>query len=117
MGAAGPHTWDCSSFTQAAYASIGVKMPRTATVQRNWLAAGNGTRIRPGQEKPGDLIFWDSYLGPNRIGHVMIIWNPANRTTIEARNTRADVGHFSYANGPSHHIFESWRVGNLGGGL
>ena len=110
MGAAGPTTWDCSSFTQAAYAQIGVKMPRTASAQRNWLAAGNGTRIQPGQEKPGDLIFWDSYLGPNQIGHVMIIWNPANKTTIEARNTRAGVGHFSYANGPSHHIFEIWRI-------
>jgi hypothetical protein len=31
-------------------------------------------------------------------------------------STRAGVGHFSYANGPSHHIFEIWRVGNLGGG-
>jgi hypothetical protein len=53
---------------------------------------------------------------PNRIGHVMIIWNPANKTTIEARGTRAGVGQFSYANGPSHRIFEIWRVGNLGGG-
>ena len=34
-------------------------------------------------------------------------------TTIEARGTRAGVGHFSYANGPRHHIFEIWRVGNL----
>jgi hypothetical protein len=113
---AGPNTWDCSSFTQAAYAQIGVKIPRTATAQRNWLATGNGTRIQPGQEKPGDLIFWDSYRGPNRIGHVMIIWNLANKTTIEARGTRAGVKHLSYANGRSHHIFEIWRVGNLGGG-
>jgi hypothetical protein len=105
MGAAGPHTWDCSSFTQAAYAHIGIHMPRGATAQRNWLAAGNGTRIQPSQEKPGDLIFWNSYRGPNQIGHVMIIWNPANKTTIEARGTRAG---FSYANGPSHHIFEIW---------
>ena len=110
MGAAGPTTWDCSSFTQAAYAQIGVKLPRTASAQRSWLADGNGTRIQPGQEKPGDLIFWDSDLGPNRIGHVMIIWSPASKTTIEARNTRAGVGHFSYANGSSHHIFEIWRV-------
>ena len=43
----------------------------------------------------------------------MIIWNPANKTTIEARNTRAGVGHFSYANGSSHHIFEIWRVRNI----
>ena len=35
------------------------------------------------------------------------------KTTIEARSSRAGVGHFSYANGPHHHIFEIWRVGNL----
>ena len=106
-------SWDCSSFTQAAYAQIGIRMPRLASAQRSWLAAGNGIRIRPGQERPGDLIFWNSYLGPNHIGHVMIVWNPATKTTIEARSTRAGVGHFSYANGPHHHIFEIWRVGNL----
>jgi Peptidase family M23/Transglycosylase SLT domain/NlpC/P60 family len=113
MGATGPNVWDCSSFTQAAYAQIGIRMPRLASAQRSWLAAGNGIRIRPGQERPGDLIFWDSYLGPNQIGHVMIVWNPANKTTIEARGTRAGVGHFSYANGPRHRTFEIWRVGNL----
>ena len=64
MGANGPDAYDCSSFTQAAYAQIGVTMPRTAEEQRNWLAAGNGYRVSPGQERPGDLIFIDSYLGP-----------------------------------------------------
>jgi cell wall-associated NlpC family hydrolase len=113
MGGAGPNVWDCSSFTQVAFAQIGIRMPRLASAQRSWLAAGNGIRIRPGHERPGDLIFWDSYLGPNQIGHVMIVWNPANKTTIEARSTRAGVGYFSYANGPHHHIFEIWRVGNL----
>jgi cell wall-associated NlpC family hydrolase len=113
MGATGPAAWDCSSFTQAAYAHVNIRMPRLASAQRSWLAAGNGIRIRPGQERPGDLIFWNSYLGPNRIGHVMIVWNPASKTTIEARSTRAGVGHFSYANGSRHHIFEIWRVGNL----
>ena len=88
-------------------------MPRTAAAQRSWLAAGNGTRIRPGHERPGDLVFWDSYLGPNTIGHVMIVDDPARKRTIEAHNTRAGIGYFSYADGPRHHIFEIWRVGNL----
>jgi hypothetical protein len=57
-------------------------------------------RVQPGQENPA----------------TMIIWNLANKTTIEARGTRAGVKHLSYANGRSHHIFEIWRVGNLGGG-
>ena len=97
MGAAGPHTWDCSSFTQAAYAQIGVKMPRTATAQRNWLAAGNGTRIQPGQEKPGDLIFWDSYrrtqpdrarhdhLEPSQQNHDRSTQHPCRRRTLQLR--------------------------------
>jgi cell wall-associated NlpC family hydrolase len=113
MGVTGPNAWDCSSFTQAAFAQIGIRMPRLASAQRSWLAAGNGIRIPRGQERPGDLIFWDSYLGPNQIGHVMIVWNPATKTTIEARSSRAGVGHFSYANGPHHDIFEIWRLGNL----
>jgi cell wall-associated NlpC family hydrolase len=62
MGAAGPTTWDCSSFIQAAYGQIGVKMLRTATAQRAWLAAGHAHASNP---KPRDLIFWDSYLGPH----------------------------------------------------
>jgi hypothetical protein len=34
-------------------------MPRTASAQRRWLAADNGTP----HPSLGDLIFWDSYLG------------------------------------------------------
>jgi hypothetical protein len=113
FGAAGPNAWDCSSFTQAAYARINITMPRTAGAQRDWLAAGNGFRVRPGAEKPGDLIFTDSYLGPNNIGHVAMVWDPASRSTIEALDTAQGVGHFSYSGGPSHHIFEIWRVGNV----
>lgn len=54
-----------------------IKIPRTASAQRNWLAAGNGSRNSPGHERTGDLVFWDSYPGHNQIGHVMIIWNTA----------------------------------------
>ena len=113
MGASGPDAWDCSSLVQAAFARIGISMPRTAGAQRAWLAKGNGFRVQPGTERPGDVIFWDSYLGPSRIGHVMLVWDPATRTTIEARSRSLGVGHFSYAGGPSHHIFEIWRVGNM----
>lgn len=113
MGANGPDAWDCSSLVQTAFARIGISMPRTAGAQRAWLAKGNGFRVQPGTERPGDVIFWDSYLGPSRIGHVMLVWDPATRTTIEARSRSHGVGHFSYAAGPSHHIFEIWRVGNM----
>ena len=110
FGANGPNAWDCSSFTQAAYRHIGLTLPRTAGAQRDWLAAGRGTRIPPGQERPGDLIFWDSYLGPNAIGHVVIVKEPATRTTIEAKSTRAGVGTFTYRY-TGHTIFEIWRPG------
>ncbi|KGN41051.1 peptidoglycan DD-metalloendopeptidase family protein [Knoellia aerolata] len=109
-GANGPDAWDCSSFTQAAYRQAAVSLPRTAGAQRDWLAAGGGTRIPPGQERPGDLIFWDSYLGPNAIGHVVIVANPARRTTVEAKSTRAGVGTFTYSY-TGHSIFEIWRPG------
>lgn len=114
FGANGPDAWDCSSFTQTAYAQIGITMPRTAATQRDWLAAGNGYRIPAGQERPGDLIFWDSYRGPNAIGHVVIVFDPATQTTIEANSTATGVGHFSYARAGGKSIFEIWRVGNLG---
>ena len=111
-GANGPDAWDCSSFTQAAYRHIGLTLPRTAGAQRDWLAAGHGTRIPPGQERPGDLIFWDSYLGPNAIGHVVIIKDPTTRTTFEAKNPRAGVGTFSYAGiQQGKNIYEIWRPG------
>ena len=107
MGANGPHAWDCSSFTQAAWAKAGVALPRIAQDQRDWLADGHGTRIPPGHEQPGDLIFWDSYLGPRTIGHVVLVHDPQRRTTIEAHNTRLGVGHFTYQ--PRHHRYEIWR--------
>ena len=107
MGANGSHTWDCSSFTQAAWATAGVRLPRIAQDQRDWLADGHGTRIPPGHEQPGDLIFWDSYLGPRTIGHVVLVHDPHRRTTIEAHNTRQGVGHFTYQ--PRHHRYEIWR--------
>ena len=113
FGANGPDAYDCSGFTRAAFGQIGITIPRTAGAQRDWLAAGNGYRVAAGQERPGDLIFWDSYLGPSQIGHVMIVWDPASKTTIEAQGTKTGIGQFSYASGPTHRIFEIWRIGNL----
>ena len=108
MGATGPVAYDCSSLVQAAYAHAGVQLPRIAAAQAEWLAAGNGTPVTPGQEQPGDLLFWDSYLGPRQIGHVALVWNPAIHTTIDARNTQVGIGHFAYTT--RHHRFEIWRI-------
>ena len=110
FGANGPNAWDCSSFTQAAYARVGVTIPRTAGAQRNWLAAGNGFRVSPGQERPGDLIFIDSYLGPNQIGHVMLVHDPAKTLTIEAGGDKVD--NYDYSRRENNNIYEIWRVGS-----
>ncbi|WP_235950725.1 C40 family peptidase [Phycicoccus flavus] len=111
LGANGPHAWDCSSFTQAAYARLGITIPRTAAAQRNWLAAGNGSRVQLGHEKPGDLIFVDTYLGPNQIGHVLIVADPAAHRSVEASGDA--VGIHDYTTWSGHHIFEVWRVGAM----
>ena len=114
MGANGPHTWDCASFSAAAYAQAGVTIPRTAGAQRNWLAAGNGFKVPAGKAEPGDLIFYDSYLGPNKIGHVEMVYNPANNQAIGAQNPKTGVTMTDYAYNLKHkHIFEIWRVGNV----
>ena len=109
FGATGPHAWDCSAFTQAAYARIGITIPRTAGAQRDWLAHGHGYRIRPGAERPGDLVFTDSYLGPNAIGHVMLVEDPATHRSIEAGGTH--VGNYPYTRWADHPLYQIWRVG------
>jgi cell wall-associated NlpC family hydrolase len=108
-GANGPDAWDCSAFTRAAFAQIGITLPRTAAAQQNWVAQGNGHRVSLGQERPGDLVFTDSYLGPNRVGHVMIVFDPAEQLTIEAGGSR--VGHYDYGHWTDHNLFSIWRVG------
>lgn len=53
FGATGPDAYDCSGLTQAAYATIGIHLPRTTYQQVNV-----GTPITdPTQLQPGDLIF------------------------------------------------------------
>lgn len=113
LGAAGPDAWDCSSLVQAALARIGITAPRTAQAQRDWLAMGNGFRVPADQARPGDLFFYDSYLGPHTIGHVGFVWDPANYTSIEAFNPANGVGFFDYGHAMGNNLFEVWRVGDI----
>jgi cell wall-associated NlpC family hydrolase len=52
-GASGPDSYDCSGLTQAAFASIGVSIPRTSQDQST-----AGTPVSVSALQPGDLIFW-----------------------------------------------------------
>ncbi|MFE0625386.1 NlpC/P60 family protein [Streptomyces sp. NPDC058864] len=60
-GATGPSAYDCSGFTQAAWRSAGVSLPRTTYTQIN-----AGTRISRSQLEPGDLVFF--YSGISHVG-------------------------------------------------
>jgi cell wall-associated NlpC family hydrolase len=92
-----------------AYAQIGIGLPRTAAAQHDWFAHGNGFQVPYGQEQPGDLILVDTHLGPNQIGHVMIVFDPAKKLTIEAGGTH--VGNYPYTQWTGHHMFSIWRLG------
>ncbi len=110
-GGDGPSIWDCSSFVRHAYSEVGIRMPRTARAQRDWMADGNGIRIEPGEEQPGDLVFWDDYLGPDEIGHVAMVWDPDESSTIEARTP--ETGFYRYKGAEDHSRFEMWRATDL----
>jgi hypothetical protein len=110
FGANGPNAWDCSSFVRGMFASVGIKLPRTSESQRQW-ARKNGFRVKPSRARPGDLVFTNTWRGPNRVGHVMVVYNPATHTSIEARGK--GVGLYHYTDFASHNIYEVWRIGNL----
>lgn len=61
-GAAGPHAFDCSGLTSFAYKRVGKALPRTSSMQRSATK-----RIRAGQARRGDLVF---FHGSNGVYHV-----------------------------------------------
>jgi len=70
--AAGPSAFDCSGFTQWAFAQAGVSLPHYSGAQYAMT-----TRISASQLQPGDLVFWGGggsahlaiYIGSNQILH------------------------------------------------
>jgi cell wall-associated NlpC family hydrolase len=77
--------FDCSGLTQAAYASVGVTLPRVANEQ--WFA---GNHIAKGQLQIGDLVFFATDLtNPVSIHHVGLY--VGNGWMIDAPHTGAFV--------------------------
>lgn len=80
-GATGPHAFDCSGLTQAAYRAAGVSLPRTTYAQ-----IGAGRRVARSQLQPGDLVFFYSgishvgiYVGDGKMIHAP---NPSARVRV-----------------------------------
>ena len=59
-GGVGP-SFDCSGLTMAAYATVGIKLPHSATTQFNY-----GVPVAASDLQPGDLLFY--YSGPGHVG-------------------------------------------------
>ncbi|WP_322987277.1 bifunctional lytic transglycosylase/C40 family peptidase [Phaeacidiphilus oryzae] len=79
------YRFDCSGLTQAAYASVGIKLPRVANDQ--WYAGPHPSRS---QLQPGDLVFYATDLNdPRSIHHVGIY--VGGGYMIDAPHTGASV--------------------------
>ena len=64
FGGTSVYGFDCSGFTQYAFARAGINIPRTADVQMY-----SGKQISASQLRPGDLIFFSTYEpGPSHCG-------------------------------------------------
>lgn len=81
-GAAGPDAYDCSGLTQAAFASVGVTLPRTSQEQSTV-----GTPVSLGSLQPGDLIFWG---GQGSAHHVAVYLG--DNQYLDAANPSSPVG-------------------------
>ncbi|MDR2896377.1 MAG: C40 family peptidase, partial [Propionibacteriaceae bacterium] len=78
-GGAGPNSYDCSGFTMAAYATLGISLPHGSIAQFHY-----GVAVPLSDLQPGDLVFY--YSGPS---HVEIY--VGGGMTIGARNARLGV--------------------------
>ena len=75
--------FDCSGLTQAAYATVGIQLPRTAQAQYD-----AGPPVPAGQPlEPGDLVFFGP--GPTGVEHVGLVIG--NGEMVDAPHTGADV--------------------------
>jgi cell wall-associated NlpC family hydrolase len=82
-------TYDCSGLMQAAYASAGISIPRTAAEQ--WAAGPKVT----GMALPGDLVFFPGADGTwSSPGHVGLVVGPSQM--IQAYETGTQIATASF---------------------
>jgi peptidoglycan DL-endopeptidase CwlO len=76
-GGEGPHAFDCSGLTWAAWRAAGLRIPRTAAGQLAGLPRASG------RLQPGDLVIYAS-RGPSR-RHVAMVVGPGRMVEAPAR--------------------------------
>jgi cell wall-associated NlpC family hydrolase len=97
LGAIGPDAWDCSALVQAAYATAGVTLPRTADEQYDDARAHGQVFDGPpavAMLQPGDLLFSPGddpvrAVDGQLIGHVALY--AGNGVVIEAKGAEWGV--------------------------
>ncbi len=81
-GGESPGGFDCSGYVQYVFGKHGVHLPRTADIQFNV-----GRRVKRGQERPGDLVFFETYApGASHVGVYL-----GNRLFIHASSSHQQV--------------------------
>lgn len=87
----GPHGFDCSGLTQAAWAAAGVSIPRVTTDQ-----VRIGAPVGLDELQPGDLLFHDTGSGPSPshvtmyVGDGQMVNAPSTGQTIRVEPVQSD---------------------------
>lgn len=95
--AAGPHSWDCSGLTMAAWEAVGRDLPHYSAAQ--YLQT---TPVTADELRPGDLVFWSGggpaaiyhvalYLGDGQVVHAP---RPGTSVRIEGMRSWAEPDYF-----------------------
>ncbi len=84
FGANGPYAFDCSSFTQKAFAQAGKNLPRTSSAQ-----FAGGQKVSLGSLRVGDLVFWSNNGSGSGVYHVAVYIG--NGKIAHARNPQMGV--------------------------
>ena len=93
-GGTGPDGFDCSGLVMMAYNSAGVSIPRTSEEQWAW-----GPKIQPGQQEPGDLVFFAGSDGtPTNPGHVGLVIGKDRMVEAYATGFPIRISTFGMAN-------------------
>lgn len=78
-GGESPGGFDCSGYVQYVFHKNGIRLPRTADIQYEV-----GQRVKTGQERPGDMVFFETYApGASHVGVYL-----GNRFFIHASSSR-----------------------------